>query len=182
MFYCCLDQIYHHRCLPRGVVFCLLGSVVPGGGCDWSFSKGNKTAEFVQPGSRLCIGSPERSAKWGPGAPKIPSFSGEKEGTPFLSIKKKKSASFFSPWGLCAAFLFQIFVLINGAGSNREQVSCALDLELTGLFPPGLGFGWGFRLANWGLSPNSLDSPGFRGSLGGGENAKERKEKIAQRR
>lgn len=127
-----------------------------------SLKRRKLSAGFVQPGSCMCIVSPERSTKWGPGAPANPGFSGERERPPFWS---KETYRLLQPLGSACSFP-RSNIRKNHQGQQRPDLdaSCALDLEPVS--PPGPGTGWGIGLANSGISPNSLDSPGFREKFG----------------
>lgn len=96
-------------------------------------------AGFVQPGSCVCAGSPERSAKWGPELPKA--LVSLAEGRSILLFGLKKPTSSFGPRGLRAAFLFHILIrIITAAAVPSGGVPCASR------FPPGPGMGLGHQV------------------------------------
>lgn len=127
-----------------------------------SLKRRKLSAGFVQPGSCVCIVSPEKSTKWGPGAPQSPGFSGERERPLFWS---KEPRQLFQPLGSASSFPLSN-IHENNQGQPRPDLEASGALDLDRLSPPGPGTGWGVRLANSGIFPNSLDSPGFRKKFG----------------
>lgn len=129
----------------------------------------------------MCTGSPQSSAKWGPGAPKSPGFSGEKkERPPFWSKETfwwQETCQLFQPLGSACSFPLSN-IRKNNQGQQRPDgdVSCALALELVFFFQGPALVGASGRLTRafppilWIL----LDS---EGSLGRGESMEERQEK-----